>query len=757
MKSVKYLVFTFLALAITTVSFAQNDPKNQTIKGHTNNNPFKQLKEELATPNMFRTASGAPGPNYYQQQADYKMSIILDDKNQKIYGEETITYTNKSPDVLSYLWVQLDQNIRESNSLSDRAKSGADITYAPEKFANKFMNIGFIGGFHIDYVKNIDGSNLAHTINNTMMRIELAKPLKSGNSFSFKIKWWYNINNYVKLGGRSGFEHFKSGNNLYVIAQFYPRMAVYNDIEGWQHTQFLGRGEFTLPFGNFDVKITTPADHILDATGKLQNRKKMFTTAQNKRYEQALTSFDKPVVIVTQKEAEKAEKGFATNTKTWSFKAENVRDFAFASSRKFILDAQAVKVGNRTILAESLYPKEGNPLWEEYSTKVVAHTISFYSKMLFDYPYHKAISVHAARQGMEYPMICWNYGRPRPDGSVSERTKNGMIGVVTHEVGHNFFPMIINSDERQWGWMDEGLNTFTELLAEQEFIKDFPSRGFPKDIIGYMKGDQSHIAPIMSMHENVFQSGKNAYSKPAAGLYMLREFILGPELFDYSFAEYAKRWKFKHPTPADFFRTMEDASGTDLDWFWRGWFYSTEVVDLGIKDIKKYYVSNKPTARVRKMAKAYGVKVSDFGPMLFLVAEDSDDFEPSMKEVTDPSQEFKILKDYLATNLSKEEQATVKAPKFIYEIQLEKIGGMPMDVLLEIEYADGTKEQKHYPARLWRYGNEVKKVIAAQQEIKSIKLDPREITADVNTLNNNWPKIEVKSKFEKFKEKKNTH
>ncbi len=756
MKSFKLLILSTLLIFISSLALAQED-QDKAIEGHTNINPFKQLKEELPTPNMFRTASGAPGPKYYQQQADYKMNIVLDDKNQKIFGEETITYTNNSPDNLTYLWVQLDQNIREPNSLSSKEKSGADVTYAPEKFANKFMGVGFVGGYHIAYVKNTDNSDLPHTINNTMMRIELPKALKTGESFSFKIKWWYNINNYVKLGGRSGYEHFPSGNNLYVIAQFYPRMAVYNDVEGWQNTQFLGRGEFALPFGNFDVKITTPKDHILDGTGKLLNRKKMLTSKQYKRYEQALKSYDKPVIIVTQEEAEKAEKGFATKTKTWHFQADNVRDFAFASSRKFIQDAQAVKIGERTILAMSLYPKEGNPLWEEYSTKTVAHTIAFYSKHLFDYPYHKAISVHAARQGMEYPMICWNYGRPKPDGSVPERTKNGMIAVVTHEVGHNFFPMIVNSDERQWGWMDEGLNTFTELLAEQAFIKDFPSRGFPKDVIKYMKGDQSHIAPIMSQHENVFNSGKNAYSKPAAGLYMLREFILGHELFDYAFAEYAKRWKFKHPTPADFFRTMEDASGTDLDWFWRGWFYSTEVVDLGITGVKKYYVTDKPTERVKKMAKAYGVKVSDFGPMLFLVAEDSKEFKPEMKKGKDPSQEFTILKDYLATNLSKAEQATIKAPKYIYEINLEKIGKMPMDVLLEITYKDGSTASKHYPAGLWRHGNKVKKVLAAQKEIKSVQLDPKQLTADVNTANNTFPRVKGKSKFEQFKAKKVKH
>ncbi len=756
MKFTKSFILSLIVLSFATLATGQ-EKETTTIQGHTNVNPFKQLKEELPTPNMFRTASGAPGPNYYQQQADYKMDIVLDDANQKIFGKETITYTNKSPDVLSYLWVQLDQNVREPNSLTDRVKSGADITYAPEKFANRFMDVGFKGGFNIDYVKNTNNSDLKYTINNTMMRVALPTPLKHGESFSFKIKWWYNINNYVKLGGRSGYEHFESGNNLYVIAQFYPRMAVYNDVEGWQNTQFIGRGEFALPFGNFEVKITTPKDHILDGTGKLLNRKEMLTKAQYKRYQQALQSFDKPVVIVTQEEAEKAEKGFSKKTKTWSFKAENVRDFAFASSRKFIEDAQAVKIGNHTVLAMSLYPKEGNPLWGEYSTKVVAHTIAFYSKQLFDYPYHKAISVHAARQGMEYPMICWNYGRPKADGTIPERTKNGMIAVVTHEVGHNFFPMIVNSDERQWGWMDEGLNTFTELLAEQDFIKDFPSRGFPKDIVKYMKGDQSHIAPIMSMHENVFNSGKNAYSKPAAGLYMLREFILGHELFDYSFAEYSKRWKFKHPTPADFFRTMEDASGTDLDWFWRGWFYSTEVVDLGIKDIKKYYVTNEPTARVKKMAKAYGVKVSDFGPMLFLVAEDSDDFKPAMKKVKDPSKEFKILKDYLATNLSKEELANVKSLKYIYEIAVEKIGNMPMDILLEIEYKDGSKANKHFPAKIWRYGNNIKKVLATSKEIKAIHLDPKQLTADVNLENNNWPKVRVESRFDTFKKKKVKH
>ena len=757
------LTFAFVAL-LSTLSFAQrngqkpvNSDKNPVKEGHYNINKFKQLHEELATPNAYRTASGAPGYAYYQQQADYQMNVTLDDENQKIFGEATVTYHNNSPDPLDYLWVQLDQNIRAKDAMSKQINGGGPgVGYRPQKFVEEFMGKPFDGGIKLDYIKNEQGDDINYTVNNTMMRLDLTESLAPKSSMVFKIKWWYNINNYLVARGRSGYEHFDiDGNNLYIIAQWFPRMAVYNDVEGWQNKQYLGRGEFTQVFGDFDVKITTPADHILEATGVLQNRKEVFSKTQIKRYNKALTSYDKPVVVVTQEEAEAAEKKFSNKTKVWHFKAEKVRDFAFSSSRKFIYDAQAVKLGDRTVMAISLYPKEGNPLWEEYSTKTVVHTLKSYSKRLFDYPYHKAISINAKQQGMEYPMICWNYGRSRPDGTYAERTRTGMVGVIIHEVGHNWFPMIVNSDERQWGWMDEGLNTFTQLLAQEEFEKDFPTRGYPKDLIEYMTGDQSRIAPIMSQHEAVFNSGKNAYHKPTAGLYMLREIIMGHELFDHAFKTYANRWKFKHPSTADFFRTMEDASGVDLDWFWRGWFYTTEVNDIGIKEVKEYVVTDKPTARVKRMAKAYGMTLEQFPKMLYLVSKESDDFTPDMLNNTDPKENFPLLKDYIDENFSSQEQASLKNSKYFYEIVFEKNGGLVMPILVDFVFADGTRETYNYPAEIWLLNDkEVKKVFPSDKEIVEIIIDAKEITADVYLDNNYWPKKETPSKFEEFKEKK---
>ncbi len=759
MKKITLLFLSFLL--ISSLGFAQQRPEKKEMQpGHYNISKFKQLKEELPTPNVYRTASGAPGPNYYQQQADYKMDIILDDKNQKISGEETITYHNNSPNDLEYLWVQLDQNIRAANAITNDVKAdGPGVFYNPSKFTQNFLGKPFDGGFKIQEVKDINGNNISYTINNTMMRVDIPNTLKSGEKMSFRIKWWYNIPDYTIERGRSGYEHFKKdGNNAYIIAQFYPRMAVYNDVEGWQTLQFLGRGEFALPFGNFEVNITTPADHILEGTGHILNRKEMLTKQQWKRYEKALKSFDKPVIVATQEEAIAREKGFSNKTKTWKMKAENVRDFAFATSRKYILDMQAVKLGGKDVMAVSVYPKEGNPLWEEYSTKVVVHTLKSYSKHMFDYPYHKAISVNARQQGMEYPMICWNFGRPKEDGTYSQRTRNGMIGVIIHEVGHNWFPMIVNSDERQWGWMDEGLNTFAQLLTEQSFEPGFPSRAFPSNVTGYMSGDQSRITPIMTQHDNVFNSGANAYSKPAAGLYMLREVILGQELFDKAFKTYANRWKFKHPTPADFFRTMEDASGTDLDWFWRGWFYTTDYNDIGIKEVNKYVITDKPTARAKRMAKMYGVDVNQFLPALFLVDPDSDDYTPEMAKNTDPLKDFKFLDDFLKEKYTPEELKTLKNTKYFYEIVFEKPGGLVMPIIAEIVYKDGTKEQKYYPAEIWRFNDkEIKKLFATDKEIKEINIDPNKLTADVDLSNNSWPKKKEDSQFDQYKKKKVSH
>ncbi len=748
-----------------SMMFAQAEPAQERAPGHLNQSKFKQMYEEFATPNMYRSASGTPGPNYYQQQADYKMDIELDDKNARIYGEETITYHNNAPEALEFLWLQLDQNVRAKDSKSPlRNGNGLKDAYVPDAFSREFMGGKFDGGFKIAFVKDANGNPLPYTINQTMMRVDLASPLKSGEKFSFDIKWWYNIPNHTIDRARSGYEYFeKDGNRSYVIAQFFPRMAVYSDVEGWQNHQFWGSGEFALPFGNYEVNITVPADHTLDATGELMNRKEVFTKEMMTRYEQAKKSYDKPVLIVTQAEAEAAEKGFSEKKKTWKFKAENVRDYGFATSRKFIWDMQAVKIGNKDVMAVSLYPKEGNPLWEEFSTKAVASTLKSYSAHTFDYPYHKAISVHAKNQGMEYPMICWNYGRPNEDGTYSDRTKYGMISVIIHEVGHNFFPMIVNSDERQWGWMDEGLDTFMQYLAEQEFGETFPEaiapndkypsrRGDPSKIVPYMSGDQTTISPIMSNPENVYQLGPNAYAKPATALNILRETVMGRELFDHAFKTYSQRWMFKHPTPEDFFRTMEDASAVDLDWFWRSWFYTTDYVDIGVKEVKKYYVSNTPGKKMKEYLAARNLTQANMRPLVYLLDADSEEIDPEMNAMA-PSDISVPLKEFMMDNMTAEERAAIKEPKFFYEVTFNKPGGIPMPLIVEYSYADGSSELVTYPPEIWRKNDiEVRRVVSSEQEIVGIMVDPKGETADIDITNNSWPKMDTPSEFNQFKE-----
>ncbi|MEZ4859499.1 MAG: M1 family metallopeptidase [Flavobacteriaceae bacterium] len=765
MKLIKYVSVAILFL-VAGSSFAQDDTekKEERKPGHYNNNRFKQLYEEFSTPNMYRSPNGAPGPNYYQQQADYVMNIELDDKNARIYGEETITYTNNSPDALEYLWVQLDQNVRARDSKSPLIEpSGAFPAEVASDFVGKYMGEGFDGGFKIEWVKDAAGKALPHTINRTMMRVEMPKHLKTGEKFSFSIKWWYNIPDHTIDRARSGYEVFDDGNKGYVIAQFYPRMAVYSDVEGWQNSQFWGRDEFALPFGNFDVNITVPSDHTLDATGLLLNRKEVFSKAMMERYERAKKSYQEPVVIVTQEEAEAASKGFATTKKTWKFRAENVRDYGFATSRRYIWDMMAVKIGNRDVMAVSVYPPEGNPLWEDWSTKVVASTLKSYSRMTFDYPYHKAISVHAKNQGMEYPMICWNYGRPDKDGNYSDRTKYGMMSVIIHEVGHNFFPMIVNSDERQWTWMDEGINTFVQYVAEQDFgewypeaiapNKAYPSRRGPaKNIVDYMAGDQDYLEPIMTKGLNTHNFGANAYSKPATGLNILRETIMGRELFDYSFRTYSQRWMFKHPNPEDFFRTMEDASAVDLDWFWRAWFYTTDYTDIGVEGVKKFYVTSKMNKQVRDMMEARGMKESDLPPLVYLVEEGSEDYEEGMKTAT--LNDVITLQEYLMDTMEPAERAKLKNPKYFYEVTFVKPGGIPMPIIAEYTYSDGSTERITYPAQIWRKNDKtVGKVIGSEKEITKIVVDPDEETADIDTSNNTWPKEEKTGDFETFKNK----
>lgn len=764
MKKIAFYIVSVLLISSNLWGQEQEQTKAQS--GHKNNNKFKQLYDEFATPNMYRSASGAPGVAYYQQQADYKMDIVLDDKNARLSGFETITYTNNSPDVLNYLWVQLDQNKRAKDSKSPLIEpTGVAPVLTPGQFVKGYLEAPLERGFNIEQVVDTDGDNLPHIINRTMMRVELPKPLKTGEKFSFSIKWWYNINDHVVEDGRSGYEYFpKDGNRAYVIAQFFPRMAVYSDVEGWQNTQFWGDEEFALPFGDYEVNITVPADHILDATGKLMNRKEVFTKTMMERYEQAKRSYEEPVLIVTQAEAEEAEKGFSTETKTWKLKAENVRDFGFATSRKFIWDMMAVKIGDKDVMAVSLYPKEGNPLWEDWSTKAVASALKTYSRMTFDYPYHKAVSVHAKNQGMEYPMICWNRGRPREDGTYSDRVRYSMMGVIIHEIGHNFFPMIVNTDERKWAWMDEGINTFVEYLAQADFGKKYPEALSPRHevypfdrgpahlIVPYMSGNQDYIAPIMSRPMDVYQLGNNAYGKPATALNILRETIMGHELFDFAFKEFANRWKFKHPTPEDFFRTMEDASAVDLDWFWRGWFYTTDWVDIGIKEVKKYYVSAEPNAYMKDLMKERNIKRSQLKPLVYMVEEGSEEFIEEMKN--QQAIEVGTVKEYLMDNFTPEERQKIKTPKYFYNITFNKPGGLVMPIIVEYTYADGSVKSETYPAQIWRLNdNEVSRSIASEKEIVGIQIDPKLETADIDTSNNSWPRQEQQSEFDQFKQK----
>lgn len=727
---------------------------------------FEQLGTVLPTPNAYRSASGAPGPAYWQQRADYDMKVELDDEKQRLSGTETVTYFNNSPDELGYLWLQLEQNIFDKNSDANLSRTGGLNDKMAFTQLDMLVAENFDGGYKIDWVKDKGGNPLRYTVNGTMMRVEMPKPLKPKGSFAFQVSWSYNVHDHTKFGrlpgnGRMGYEFFpKDGNYLYEIAQFFPRMAVYDDVYGWQHKQFLGNGEFTLPFGNYKVAITVSADHVLGATGTLKNPDQVLTLAQRSRLDKARNS-DKPVVIVTQEEAEAAEKQKSGKKKTYVFEAENVRDFAFATSRKFIWDAMAVNVEGKKVMAMSFYPKEANPLWGKYSTQAVAHTLRSYSKRTIAYPYPVAISVHGPVGGMEYPMISFNGYRPEPDGTYSEQIKYGLISVVIHEVGHNFFPMIINSDERQWTWMDEGLNSFCQYLAEQEWQRDYPSRrGEPYKIVPYMAMDQSTLEPIMTNSEQVTQLGNNAYGKPATALNILRETVMGRDLFDYAFREYARRWAFKHPHPADFFRTMEDASGVDLDWFWRGWFYGTEPVEIALENVSWYQINSqnpekeKPLAKaetekktISQMRNAEEIKTTlvDQSPEL---ADFYNTYDPYQVTAAD-----KARFDAYYNTLSPEEKKLVDSGENFYTLTLKNNGGLVMPVILKADFEDGTNQIIRLPAQVWRTNNkQIAKVLHFQKKVVAFTLDPFLETADINTENNSWPRKQSPSRFQLFRQ-----
>ncbi|QJW91672.1 M1 family metallopeptidase [Spirosoma taeanense] len=743
------------------------------------NTRFEQLGPMLPTPNTFRTAAGAPGRDYFQNRADYDIRVELDDANQKITGSETVTYHNNSSDELRYIWLQLDQNLFAKGSTGSITRTGG-INESGMSF-NQLQNLTSVRerssqqatdkyGYKITSVKDAkSGSPLKYTINQTMMRIDMPTPLKPGASYSFNVDWNYFVTEYY---GRSGYDFFpKDGNYNYFIAHWFPRLCAYNDVNGWQNKQFLGQGEFTLIFGNYKVAITAPSDHIVGATGECQNYKQVLTATQQKRMAQAANS-KTPVVIVTQDEAIAAEKAKPADTKTkktWVYKADNVRDFAFASSRKFIWDAMQTDVygDGRKIWSMSFYPKEGNPLWGQYSTRVVEHTLKSYGNRTIKYPYPVAISCHATPGGgMEYPMISFNGGRPEADGTYSEQTKAGMIGVIIHEVGHNFFPMIVNSDERQWTWMDEGLNTFCQYLAEKEWDYNFPSRrGEPQYITDYMKSDKSVLSPIMTSSDNVISLGPNAYAKPATALNILRETVMGRELFDYAFKEYARRWAFKSPEPADFFRTLEDASGVDLDWFWKGWFYGVEPVDQDLVEVDWYQVdagdpvTTKAAARAEAQRRAGTIsKQRDAATKAATVVEQDStmkDFYNGYDPYAVTDADKKRYEDYLAT-LSDSERKVLEANATtnFYTLSLKNKGGVPMPVIVRMQFEDGTDSVARYPAEIWRFNDQaIKKVIATPKKVTQWTLDPYYEIADIDTENNSFPRVAQPTRFQLFKQR----
>jgi hypothetical protein len=705
---------------------------------------FEQLGTMLPTPNSYRTADGSPGPDYWQQRADYKIQVSLQETDHSVKGTETITYYNNSPSPLAYLWLQLDQNLFDKNSDTHKTSTLNPADSLTMSFVTWAFAGNSEGGYQIINVRDANNKPLKFAINKTMLRIDLPTALPAkGGKVVFSLDWAYKIPEQRKYGGRGGKEYFpKDQNTLYEMAQWFPRMAVYSDVTGWQNKQFLGNGEFALTFGDYEVAITVPADHIVASTGELQNPAQVLSAKHIERLKKAETATE-PVLIQSQKEAEEAEKTKATTTKTWIYKAKNVRDFAWASSRKLIWDAMRIDLNGKKIWAMSYYPKEGNPLWGQYSTQVVAHTLRVYSRYTFDYPYPVAISVHGSVFGMEYPMISFNGGRPEEDGTITNFTRNAMVGVIIHEVGHNFFPMIVNSDERQWTWMDEGLNSFCEFLAEVELKdqpwakKDYGEKGFPtrrgpaKNIVDYMRSDPKTLVPIMTNSEQILQFGNNAYGKPATALNILRETIMGRELFDFAFKQYAQKWAFKHPEPADFFRTMEDASAVDLDWFWRGWFFTTEACDISLESVKVTVIGEK---------KNQGMAQASPFPTQYYKPEQVEKMHDFFKK--------------RGIEFSQADTETLGAGKYFYTLHLKNVGGLIMPVIFQMNYEDGTSEVVRVPAEVWRKNvHEIYKTIVVTKPVTSFVLDPLEETADIQTGNNYLPRKSADFKFEDMKEK----
>jgi hypothetical protein len=736
-------------LIITTFSYSNFQAQTQPWQGK-----FEPIDRMIDAPSTYRTASGAPGKAYWQQRANYNIKATIDEKNNTLSGEETITYFNNSPDDLSYLWIQLEQNVNKKENedfgaINNNVKEG--MTSRQMQFLTRAID--FPAGYSIKYIKDASGNNLKTLVNNTMMKVKLNKALRPGESFSFSIAWSYPITDRsMYLLSREGYEYFpEDDNTVYLIAHWFPRMAVYNDTEGWQNQQFQKLGEFALEFGDYEVEITVPADHIIASTGELQNPESVLNKTQRKRLEDAKKTFDKPVMIITKEEAEANEKLKSTKQKTWKYSAKNVRDFAFASSRKFMWDAQSVKLPTNTVMAMSFYPKEGLPVWQEESTKAIMHALEVYSEATFDYPYPVAISVNTSNIGMEFPMISFNGGRPNKDGKISDAAKQGMIGTIIHEVGHNWFPMIVSSDERKWMWMDEGLNTFIHQRTVAERYPNFNSVT-PKSIVPFMSGDKNILRPIMTTSDNELMSqfGANFYIKPTVGLQMLRNSIIGKELFDEAFKEYANRWKYKHPNPADLFRTLEDATATDLDWFFRGWFFTTDNVDIELSNVKWFRVYEE-NSNIEDQNKTSKIKIESSENSAQAESKDFSNGPEIINMLETPDASYGQF-------LSRLDEAEIRkqlSGKNIYELTIKNIGGLIMPVTIEWIYTDGTKEIDRLPAQIWRRNEyETQQTFIKEKEVNKINLDPNFEFADTNMKNNSFPKVKEASEFDSFKNKK---
>ncbi len=778
----KTLLVLFLVLA-APLSIAEKEGEKAVDK-------FRQLGHLLRDPNVYRTASGAPGHEYWQQNADYQIKAHLNEETRHVEASETIRYTNNSPDTLTFVWVQLDQNRFRQDSLENRsvtgrlAEDGVSDQLSFNEMRRHYSLADVDHGYTLHKVTDGEGQDLPHTVVDTMMRIDLPRPLQSGQTITLQIDWSFYILEHDAVGSRGGYEWFEETNTyLYNLAQWFPRMVAYTDYTSWQHKQFLGRGEFTLEFGDYEVELTVPADHIVAATGVLTNPREVLSAAQRSRLDDARTA-DKPVFVVTPDEALDNEKERDSGEKTWKFRAENVRDFAWASSRKFIWDAMGHNQENaehQTVMAMSFYPNEAEPIWSQYSTEAVVHTMDVYSRFSFPYPYPTAQSVNTwERGGMEYPMITFNGYRPdpiddkeregmvddAPDSTWSRRVKHGLIGVIIHEIGHIYFPMTVNSDEREWTWMDEGINSFLEYLAELEWEEDYHAdyRSVLDRIGSYMRGPNQ--VPIMTQSDSIPQFFLNAYTKPTAALVVLRETVMGRELFDHAFKEYSRRWAFKRPTPEDLFRTMEDASGVDLDWFWRGWFYTTDHVDVDIAAVREYQVASRDPDIDFPAQKALDEAAKP--EHIEQIRNREDGLVPRVDRVPGLEDFYNEHDKYTVTNKDRNDyqgyleslepweqrllERAVAAGEYIYFVDYLNIGGLITPLPLKLEFADGSTEERDVPAQIWRRNSEkITQLLILPKRLAGIEVDPHHQTADVDRSNNHFPRKLVPSRLQLFK------